>query len=108
DKPAGALSPSNTRVVVVTAPAIIADTSLMSRSYINGFKAVHAMVDWLAEDQALAGARAKTIARPINRLDSGERTLVKIANITSGPILLLAFGVVYWRVREGRRRKIKL
>jgi ABC-2 type transport system permease protein len=106
--PTGAVSPSNTRIVVVTAPAMVADTSLLTRNYMNGFKAAHAMVDWLAEDQDLSAARAKTIARPINRLDPATRTIVKAANIVSGPLILIVFGLVYWRVRESRRRDIKL
>jgi ABC-type uncharacterized transport system involved in gliding motility auxiliary subunit len=105
--PAGAESPSNTRIVVVTSPAMVAD-SLPTRNYINGFKAAHAMVDWLAEDQDLSAARAKTIARPINRLEPATRDIVKVANIVGGPLLLIVFGLVYWRVRESRRRDIKL
>jgi ABC-type uncharacterized transport system involved in gliding motility auxiliary subunit len=107
-EPAPVQSPSNTRIVVVTAPAVIADTSLLTRNYINGFKAAHAMVDWLAEDQDLSAARAKTIARPINRLEAGTRTIVKVANIASGPLVLIVFGLVYWRIRESRRRDLKL
>ncbi len=101
-------SPSNTRIAVVTAPAIVADTSLLTRNYLNGFKAAHAIVDWLAEDQDLSAARAKTIARPINRLEPATRTVVKVANIVSGPLVLIVFGLVYWRVRESRRRDLKL
>jgi ABC-2 type transport system permease protein len=107
-----AQSPSNTRIVVVSAPFIVADAMLMQQGiagqYINGWKAAHAMVDWLAADQDLVGARAKKVARPIDRLEPGSRNVVKLANIAGGPVMLILFGIIYWRVRDRRRKNVKL
>jgi ABC-2 type transport system permease protein len=107
-------SVSHTRMMVVTAPAIAADTTLMDiRShgdlvYINGFLALHNLVDWLAEEVDLIAVRAKKPERPIERLAPAERTLVRYANVIGAPLLLIVIGIVTWRLRERRRRNIRL
>lgn len=114
--PAGTAKESvaHTRIIVLSAPAMAADTTLTDiRShgdivYVNGFVALHNLVDWLAEDTDLIAVRSKKPERPIARLETGKRTLVKYANVVGAPLLLVLIGVVFWRLRERRRRHIRL
>jgi ABC-type uncharacterized transport system involved in gliding motility auxiliary subunit len=119
EAPAPAAGPSkesvaHTRVIVVSAPAMAADTTLTDiRShgdivYVNGFVALHNLVDWLAEDTDLIAVRSKKPERPIARLETAQRTLVKYGNVVGAPLLLILIGVVTWRLRESRRRHIRL
>jgi hypothetical protein len=101
-------SVSHTRMVVVSAPSIAADTTLIDLLYANGFVAVHNMVDWLAEEVELIAVRSKKPERPIDRLESGTRTLVKYGNVIGAPLLLVLAGLVTWRMRERRRRNLSL
>jgi ABC-type uncharacterized transport system involved in gliding motility auxiliary subunit len=116
-QPAGSFkdsSLSHTRVAVVTAPGLAADQSLMDVQrtgeivFVNGFVAVHNLVDWLAEDTDLVAVRGKKVERPLAKLDSGQRALVKYANVVGAPLLLTVVGLITWRVRERRRRNIVL
>ena len=44
----------------------------------------------------------------IDRLEPGSRNAVKLANIAGGPVMLILFGIIYWRVRDRRRKNVKL
>jgi len=109
-------SPVTTRVIVMGSSEVVDDKLVvafktlgpMAQDYVNGFRAVHNMVDWLVNDTDLIGVRAKQIARPVKPLDNADRLLVKYGNIAGPPLALVLFGVVYWRVREKRRKHVKL
>jgi hypothetical protein len=77
-------------------------------SYINGFLAVHNLVDWLAEDTTLIATRSKVVDRPLDELDDSTRTLIKIGNIAGPPVGLALFGVAYWMIRERRRKNVTI
>jgi hypothetical protein len=104
-------SAAHTRVIVVTAPSLAATESLINGQnageivYVNNLVATHDLVDWLAEDEDLVAVRSKKVDRPIAKLESGERNLIKYGNIVGAPLLLMAFGIGYWRVRERRRKR---
>jgi len=67
------------------------------------------LVDWLAQDEALAPIRAKGVqARPLLLSSETTPTLVKYGNIVGVPLLFILFGVVRWRLRTARRRNAKL
>jgi hypothetical protein len=101
-------------MIVVTSPALAADPTLMDIRnhgdlvYVNGFLALHNMVDWLAEDTDLIAVRSKKPERPIQHIEAGARTLIKYGNVIGAPLLLIVFGFGYWRIRERKRRNIKL
>jgi gliding-associated putative ABC transporter substrate-binding component GldG len=107
-------SPTHTRMVVVASTAFAADTTLSDMrfhgdlSYANGFTAIHNMVDWLAEDTALLAARTKSVERPLEAVTDTKKTIIKFANIGGPPVALILFGVVYWQIRERRRRRVSI
>jgi ABC-2 type transport system permease protein len=107
-------SPVHTRLIVLSSPQIVADTTLsdvqMHRDlvYMNGFVAVHNMVDWLMEDTSLVAARSKRVERPIDNLETGTRDAIKYANVVGVPLLFILGGIVYWAVRTTRRRRFTL
>jgi ABC-type uncharacterized transport system involved in gliding motility auxiliary subunit len=67
------------------------------------------MMDYLAQDEALAPLRAKVVqSRPITLSKEATPTLVKYGNIVGVPLLFTLFGVARWRMRNARRRSAKL
>lgn len=107
-------SPDTARLVVIGGHAFAEDRTFgvlqvsMNPVFLNGYIALHSLVDWAAQDVNLVKVRAKQVMRPIEPLEKRTRLLVKYGNIAGVPIALVIFGVVYWRVRERRRRHIKL
>jgi gliding-associated putative ABC transporter substrate-binding component GldG len=107
-------SPPGTRLIVVGGSEFAEDKmfSIMryvgTDVYLNGFRAVQTMVDWLLQDTDLARVRGKQVARPIRSLEKKDRLLVKYGNVVGAPLAIVLFGVVFWQVRERRRRNVKL
>jgi hypothetical protein len=107
-------SPDATRLMVISTPAFVEDVTFgdmrahRDRTYLNGFVGVHGLVDWLAEDTALVAARNKVVERPLEDVEKGPRTMLKIGNIAGPPIAIVLIGVATWLVRENRRRKVRL
>jgi gliding-associated putative ABC transporter substrate-binding component GldG len=68
------------------------------------------LVDWLMQDDALLAVRTRGLtAAPLSdTMSDGTRNAIKFANILGLPLLLVVFGIVRWRVREGRRTRIVL
>ena len=67
------------------------------------------MMDWLAQDEALAPIRAKGVqSRPLIYASDSTPTMVQFANMVGVPLAFILFGVVRWRVRSARRRTAKL
>lgn len=68
------------------------------------------IVDWMLADSALLEMRAREFAdAPFDAdLSDGIRQAVKYGNIIGIPILLVLYGLVRWRMRESRRRTLKI
>ncbi|HZA51724.1 MAG TPA: GldG family protein, partial [Myxococcaceae bacterium] len=66
------------------------------------------IADWLALDPALLAVRSRGMGgTPLKaEIGDGARNAVKFGNALGIPILLAAFGLVRWRVREARRGKV--
>jgi gliding-associated putative ABC transporter substrate-binding component GldG len=64
------------------------------------------LVDWLAQDEILVKLRNKQIQeRELNLPSSkAKRYLIQLANIIGLPILLVLFGIFWWKIRVSRRR----
>jgi ABC-type uncharacterized transport system involved in gliding motility auxiliary subunit len=108
------VAPAGTRLVVVGGQAFADDTTFgMMRmvgdpSYLNGYIALHSMVDWAMQDQELLSVRSKQVLRPLEPVEKGKKLLVKYGNAAGVPLVFVIFGIVYWRLRETRRRKVTL
>ncbi|MBC7792509.1 MAG: ABC transporter permease, partial [Clostridia bacterium] len=67
------------------------------------------MVDWLVMDEAMLSVRSRGLAAaPLEEISDGGRNAMKLANIVGLPFAFVAFGLVRWRLREGRRSKVTL
>jgi gliding-associated putative ABC transporter substrate-binding component GldG len=65
------------------------------------------IADWMLLDPALLAMRNRGMAgSPLEtELTDGKRNAVKFGNALGMPMLLVAFGLVRWRMRESRRRQ---
>ncbi len=64
------------------------------------------LVDWLASDETLVKLRNKQMQERELNLPSSKpkRYMIQLANILGMPILLVLFGIIWWRIRLSRRR----
>jgi ABC-type uncharacterized transport system involved in gliding motility auxiliary subunit len=64
------------------------------------------MVDWLFQDEALIGIRAKEVDyRPLAEVSNAGRILIKWLNILLPPALAIFAGLMWWRYRRRPRRQ---
>lgn len=65
------------------------------------------IADWMLLDPALLAMRSRGLsAAPLKaELDSGTRNAARLGNALGIPLLLVGFGLIRWRMREGRRLK---
>ncbi len=115
DEPTIEASQKPSRMVVAAGAVWAQDLDLILMqstheiAYANSFLALHSLVDWATEDTGLLTVRAKQVLRPLDDdLSDSKRKLVKYGNIAGVPLALILFGVVYWQIRERRRRNGKL
>ncbi|MDP7039260.1 MAG: GldG family protein [Myxococcota bacterium] len=67
------------------------------------------LMDWLVLDEALLAVRARGLsAAPLAEVSDPVRNSVKYGNIFGLPAMFALFGMVRWRMRNTRRRNIKL
>ncbi|MCS6914257.1 MAG: Gldg family protein [Myxococcales bacterium] len=98
------------RLVVVGDSDFVSDqyTGLAARglqAYIADLAFAMNIIDWLAQDEALAQVRNKGMQnRPLKAVGEGMVTLIKAVNIFGMPLLLVVIGLVRWRVRRAARR----
>lgn len=66
------------------------------------------LVDWLLLDEALLEVRSRGLAAaPLAELADGARRGVRWGNVAGIPLAFIAFGLVRWRRREGRRDRVR-
>jgi gliding-associated putative ABC transporter substrate-binding component GldG len=64
------------------------------------------MVDWLFQDEALIGIRAKEVDyRPLAEISNAGRIIIKWLNILLPPALAIFAGLMWWRYRRRPRRQ---
>jgi gliding-associated putative ABC transporter substrate-binding component GldG len=90
---------------------VIGGSSLIQNQFFGGSGQALALnlVDWLLLDEAMMAIRSRglTVA-PLPELSDTMRTTLKYLNILGVPALLVAAGLVRWRLRERRRRSVRL
>lgn len=75
------------------------------QNYIGNVQFALNLVDWLAQDEALAQVRNKGMgqARPLASISEGTVRLIQALNIVGLPLLLCIVGLLRWRIRRGQR-----
>jgi ABC-type uncharacterized transport system involved in gliding motility auxiliary subunit len=94
------------RLVVIGSSAFLWDDFL---SPANQTLALN-IADWMLADTALLEMRTRVFSEaPLDAdLSDSVRLLVKYGNILGVPLLLILCGLIRWRLRESRRRNLKL
>jgi gliding-associated putative ABC transporter substrate-binding component GldG len=102
------------RLIVVGSAGLPLDESLIyvarmdRRQAENNFTFVQNVLDWMTNEDELIAVRMKTVSDPpLEKGHEGAKAAAKWANLIGVPLAFLAFGVVRWRVRAGRRKATK-
>jgi gliding-associated putative ABC transporter substrate-binding component GldG len=98
-------SEKEARIIVVGTSALFQDDFMQNRG--NQVLALN-IADWLLLDPALLAMRNRGLALPVLQaeLSDSTRNLVKFGNALGLPLLLAAFGLVRWRLREASRATV--
>lgn len=98
--------PLESRLVVIGTSAFMWDDFLSPANQVLALN----IVDWMLADSALLEMRAREFAdAPLDaELSDTTRQMVKYGNILGVPLLLILYGLVRWRLREARRRSLKI
>jgi gliding-associated putative ABC transporter substrate-binding component GldG len=100
-------SPEGARLLVMGSSGMLDDHQLpIQQAPVYRSNLLFAMnaVDWLIHDDSLIQLRAKGMAsRPLTVAYDGKVKFWVYMNVLGIPLLLIAFGLVLWRVRTARR-----
>ena len=62
------------------------------------------LVDWLVQDEALLGIRAKSVEpRMLEPVSDGLRSLIKYGTMIGPVLLIMLFGLLRWQRRKNRQ-----
>ena len=94
------------RMVVLGTSAFIWDDFLAGPNQMLALN----LVDWMLADPELLEMRSRTFAEaPLDaNLSDGLKQAVKYGNILGVPCLLIIYGLIRWRMRESRRRALRI
>lgn len=68
-----------------------------------------ALVDWLADDIGLTTIRSRSVAaKPLDEVTEGTKTLVKSVILAVPSLLVVATGIIRWRLRATWRKRIQM
>ena len=66
------------------------------------------LVDWLADDIGLAEIRSRDSgSKPLDEVSEGTKTWLKGLNLVFPPVIVIIIGVVRWRLRISRHKKLE-
>lgn len=101
------------RLIVVGTAALPLDETLGyiyrldRRMAENNYTFVENVFDWMTNEDDLIKVRMKNVNDPpLEKGDEATRQLAKWGNIVGIPLLLIVFGIIRWRVRASRRKKV--
>ncbi len=67
------------------------------------------MVDYLVDDAGLITIRTKDASfAPLEQVSDGTKKAVKYANLAVPPLLVLAYGILRWRMRKARKKALEM
>jgi ABC-type uncharacterized transport system involved in gliding motility auxiliary subunit len=93
--------------------AVIGDGDFMQDQLSGGnrdnFLLASNIVDYLADDIGLASIRSRdSDVKPLEEVSEGTRAWVKGLNLAVPPLLVVVAGVVRWRWRASRRKRLEM
>jgi gliding motility-associatede transport system auxiliary component len=101
--PAPAAKPG--RLMVVGSGEVLRDQYQMGG---DNMPFVMNAIDWLARDEGLIALRSRGVTdRPLKAVSDAERDGIKAVDMLGGAVLLIAFGLVRWKLRSARRRRLE-
>jgi gliding-associated putative ABC transporter substrate-binding component GldG len=66
------------------------------------------MIDWLADDIGLAAIRSRESGmKPLDEVSEGTKSWIKGINLTVPPFIIIIVGLVRWRLRIAKRKKLE-
>lgn len=106
DEKAEAKKTNDFRLVVIGTSAFLWDDFLNPSNLALALN----MVDWMLADAPLLEMRARSFTdAPLDsNMSDTRRQAIKYGNILGVPFLLVLYGLIRWRVRESRRRSMKI
>lgn len=97
---------THTKIVVVGDGDFIQDTYVGTK---DNMVFANNLIDWLVDDIGLASIRTKELAvKPLDEVSDGTRTFVKYLNLAVPPLIIILIGIVRWRLRVSRRKRIEM
>jgi len=65
-------------------------------------------IDWLARDEGLIALRSRGVTdRPLEKVSDTTRDAVKVVDVLGGALFLILVGLIRWKLRQGRRRRLE-
>ena len=66
------------------------------------------MIDWLADDIGLAAIRSRESGmKPLDEVSEGTKSWIKGINLTVPPFIIIIVGLIRWRLRIAKRKKLE-
>jgi len=67
------------------------------------------MIDYLVDDAGLITIRSKEASMPpLEQVSDGTKKLVKYANLIVPPFLIVAYGLIRWRMKKARKKAMEM
>lgn len=99
------LSPA-TRIIVVGDGDFMLDEYLGNPGNVSFFANI---VDYLADDAGLITIRSKNLdTPPLKPVSDGMKPLIKYGNLVLPPLVVVVYGVVRWRRRLARKKRLEV
>jgi gliding-associated putative ABC transporter substrate-binding component GldG len=96
---------ADARVILVGDGDFMRDQYLGNRDNVTLFAN---MVDFLADDAGLISIRSKDISMPpLEQVADGMKRTIKYATLIVPPLLIVAYGLLRWRMRRARRKALE-
>ena len=65
-------------------------------------------IDYLVDDAGLISIRSKDVTLPpLEQISDGTKRMLKYGTLALPPLLILAYGVIRWRIRRARRKAME-
>ncbi len=116
-KLAGTIGSGNTRIIVASSSEITRSGFLMYARKIlasgnrgevySNDHLLHSFVDSLTGNDYIPEMKSKSLEySPLDKTEDNTRFLLKAVNIVGVPVIIILMGIVMWRRRESRKKKL--